>query len=443
MATNTEASKRASLGPIWTNYRDMPTPALLSATSPQGLSPMTPNSLPSPMYPSSHDGYMRRHEQAMVDSFDVRPRRSSPVSPVPLRPIDEEPPLVQRLERISILPSINTQKALPTLPCPRSTPSPQQRREYVERSRVLAFHHGLPSPPSPRDISPRQTQEYMLRSHSVLIHSDLLEDPKRKRKIDITLEAQNLAPPPPPLRGHPAADLRDQLRIWGHIYYGNAKTADAFIIARSLRRHSSTSLEMETPGDSKRSPSRLTVRAIVRPRAGERQSFLIQRNFDMNALRKTISEPSVSLSPTREDPQSSNLERRSSALPFHGERRSGSIKSGSLLSGQDMRSNINMDHDRLMSDAMAVPIRKFNGPLEFIVATCLLTTKASDLIYAKAHLPVLAQLLVSGHVRKGDVIYLPLPHAEAWQQTVRYIYTGQGSLTIAIRDNVLYLAGKV
>lgn len=56
---------------------------------------------------------------------------------------------------------------------------------------------------------------------------------------------------------------------------------------------------------------------------------------------------------------------------------------------------------------------------------------------------MLAALLVSGHVREGDVIYLPLPFAEAWPQTVWYVYTGLGELTPPVRENIIYLAGKV
>ena len=67
----------------------------------------------------------------------------------------------------------------------------------------------------------------------------------------------------------------------------------------------------------------------------------------------------------------------------------------------------------------------------------------TDLKYARAYLPVLGALLASGHVREGDIIYLPMPHAEAWPQTAQYVYTGQGELTEAIRENILYLAGKV
>lgn len=65
-----------------------------------------------------------------------------------------------------------------------------------------------------------------------------------------------------------------------------------------------------------------------------------------------------------------------------------------------------------------------------------------DLEYARSHLPVLAALMVSGHVREGDVIDVPLPHPEAWPQTVEYVYTGQRQLTIPIRENIIHLAGK-
>ena len=67
----------------------------------------------------------------------------------------------------------------------------------------------------------------------------------------------------------------------------------------------------------------------------------------------------------------------------------------------------------------------------------------SDREYAKAYLPLVAALLASGHVWDGDIVYLPIPHAGSWSHTIKYVYTGQGQLTEAIRDNILYLAGKV
>jgi hypothetical protein len=65
------------------------------------------------------------------------------------------------------------------------------------------------------------------------------------------------------------------------------------------------------------------------------------------------------------------------------------------------------------------------------------------LTYARAFLPVVAAFLYSGHIRKGDIIDLPLPFPGAWAQTVTHVYTGQGELTEAIKQNILYLGGKV
>jgi len=49
--------------------------------------------------------------------------------------------------------------------------------------------------------------------------------------------------------------------------------------------------------------------------------------------------------------------------------------------------------------------------------------------------------MLSGHVRKGDTIDLPIPHPESWKETVTYIYTGFKVLSPAARQNISYLAG--
>ncbi len=67
----------------------------------------------------------------------------------------------------------------------------------------------------------------------------------------------------------------------------------------------------------------------------------------------------------------------------------------------------------------------------------------ADLDYARLYLPVLAALMLSGHVRGGDTIDLPLPHPEAWPQTVAYVYTGHGDVTKAVKLNILHLGGRV
>jgi hypothetical protein len=66
-----------------------------------------------------------------------------------------------------------------------------------------------------------------------------------------------------------------------------------------------------------------------------------------------------------------------------------------------------------------------------------------DVEYALHYLPVLAALMLSGHIRKGDVVDLPLPRPEAWRESVSHIYTGKGEVTTAMNENILYLAGRV
>jgi hypothetical protein len=64
-----------------------------------------------------------------------------------------------------------------------------------------------------------------------------------------------------------------------------------------------------------------------------------------------------------------------------------------------------------------------------------------DVEYALHYLPVLAALMLSGHVRKGDSIDLPLPKPEAWSSVITFIYTDKGEITPAMKENILYLAG--
>jgi len=49
--------------------------------------------------------------------------------------------------------------------------------------------------------------------------------------------------------------------------------------------------------------------------------------------------------------------------------------------------------------------------------------------------------MLSGHVRKGDAIDLPIPRPESWKETVTYIYTGAKTPSPAVRENITYLAG--
>ncbi|KAH8883629.1 hypothetical protein GQ53DRAFT_623823, partial [Thozetella sp. PMI_491] len=190
----------------------------------------------------------------------------------------------------------------------------------------------------------------------------------------------------------------EQLEAWGHIYFADAKYADCFVVAVSLRRTSdSPEAGAATPSSPSASPkdssdrNQVTIRARVKPRAFERKPFLLQRTFNIDELRATVPEPS---------PVSASAEFR---------RPSRSIDELSWRTSRGIKS----------------------------------CSPTLDLKYARVHLPILAALMMSGHVREGDVIYLPLPHPEAWYQTVARVYTGQGELTDAIKENILYLAGRI
>ncbi|KAI1355348.1 hypothetical protein F5Y01DRAFT_173900 [Xylaria sp. FL0043] len=214
-----------------------------------------------------------------------------------------------------------------------------------------------------------------------------------------------------------------------HEDYGNIRTADVFVIARSIRRNTSPAGENSRlfwEGGSPKTevPQRLTLRAIIRPKAPGRKTFLIQRNLDIDELRaaaavRTPEKAHQITSPSRASRKplpvpakwSSNNRRPSIGVsPSQAERPSPQIMSHST------------DYDKLIYDPKTVPLH-----LHYTVST----------------LPALAVLLTSGHVRSGDVIYLPVPHAESWLQTIHYVYTGQGELTTPIRENIIYLGGRV
>lgn len=85
-------------------------------------------------------------------------------------------------------------------------------------------------------------------------------------------------------------ETQNCLKIRSREEFGNAATADAFIIARSIRRDGSPTTSTSHPywedeSPKSKSPNRLTLRAIVRPKSPGRKNFLIQRNLDIDELR--------------------------------------------------------------------------------------------------------------------------------------------------------------
>ncbi|KAI1496369.1 hypothetical protein F5X99DRAFT_422187 [Biscogniauxia marginata] len=387
----------------------MPKTALRAAQSPLlSPSPISPKSLPSPMYPASYDGSLRKQDRALVNSLNQRTWQPSPTSPASLTSPEERSPLVVKLEKISLLPPINFEMRDGLTACPPPETSP--RGEYQQN----------PEGSKPITIcGPLATRTR--RSSSSTGH-----DPSPRRRRDSAV--------------HPSP--YHELRSVGHIHFGAARTADAFVIPRSLRRESNPfagaphSAVVPPQGDDGlprlNMPNRLTVRIVIRPRAHERKLFKFEHSFDMDELRATVPDPpppppppptgSTGISSREPDRVwSSAAKTASSTAP---KRRPSTARSNSTasVSPRDPRSGHGSDYRSLLTDPKTVPIH---------------------LRYARVFLPVLAGLLQLGDVRRGDIVYLPVPHAGAWHQTLRYVYTGQGEPTPAVRANIVYLAGKV
>jgi hypothetical protein len=91
------------------------------------------------------------------------------------------------------------------------------------------------------------------------------------------------------LRQVPFQYTHDHLRDWGFAYLGTSETADAFVNALSLRRPS-LEVNEEFPV---RSTTLITIRARVLPKSKERKPFLIQRQFNIDELRSSITKAKV------------------------------------------------------------------------------------------------------------------------------------------------------
>jgi hypothetical protein len=259
------------------------------------------------------------------------------------------------------------------------------------------------------------------------------------------------------------AAQRAHLLSCGHIYLGSAISADIFVEGVALRRLSIIGTAATAPTDCNSSsttsadatscgagsttttnaaavtgkkdsapPTPLLqhgqqfIRARVRPKDIGRKPFLIHRVLDVETLRTTAldladARPAFTRAPGRR--------------PLLSARRRSAGGMAAVL-------ELGRGAARPMS---AMPIRKCTLPPNepFFVAGPMANVWFLDLEYARSFLPVLAALLMSGHLRKGDVIDLPMPHPEVWPQTVAFVYTGQGELTDAMKVNVQYLGGKV
>lgn len=216
-----------------------------------------------------------------------------------------------------------------------------------------------------------------------------------------------------------------KLQAWGHVYFGDPSKADVFVAPKALRRPSSTVQPDSAGNDNGNGHSEhLKIRAHVRPKGRERKPFLIERSIGSNVLRSMMTASPVT--PVRSPVRSP---RRGAIAPLSPDNISSSRTPASPLAPSRRRSTVTVtsplspraSHQQ-RSGSREVPIH---------------------LPYARTYLPALAAIMLSGHVETGDTIDLPMPHPEAWTQTVAYSYTGRGELTEAMKQNILHLGGTV
>ena len=400
-----------NLQTVWSEHeslsqfpRGAPYSARTAIYSPSVRSP----NMPSPMYPRSPglDRSMRRHERAMVDSLDQRGRR------MPIETSDNR----------------TGYRSL----------SPIAEANW-DRRRTSFASVASPRAPAPTPVSPRmpafqpRTQTLAAETRSILLSGAPTASHAAPVPAIVTTSASDRRrslPSSLPSFRRDSVQERQELQAWGHVFYGNGTEANCFVTAVSLRRSSESSSgedSPDTPGRMARPGNRVTIRARVRPCALGRKPFLLKREFDMDELRATV--PLGRLSPVPAEPRRLSAEL---ATPeghhTQGRRR---FSSGSDISSSPIRSS------------NTVPIREFPLSLNHIAKTHADFFLCKDLRYARAYLPVLAALIYSGHIKPRDIVDLPLPFPEVWPQTVAYVYTGQGELTDAMKQNIEYLGGKV
>ena len=316
METQTRSLRsRPELRPVWTGRGQHA--AYLGSTPDSATSPALFSAslaLPSPMYPASpgYDHTMRAHERALVDRLDRRGSQLSPATARSLSPISEQALAARRASAAS-------------LPLPRAR---------------------VPSPPSPALAPHPGPQTLAAQTRSILLSG--VPDGLPRVPLETSPLADRRPSLPPWSAGarRGSQQLRDDLRDWGHVYFGNVSISDCFVSAVALRRASDPSAD-DTPARGRLlgGRNRITIRARVRPCALDRKPFLLRRTFDMDELRATIPE----MSPASAGPRSSPIERASrSPLPASRRRSSGAA---SAKHGPDL------DRSHVQS-TNTVPIRK-------------------------------------------------------------------------------------
>lgn len=287
MTAHLNLAERPTLAPLWTNhesFRRLSTTAFRTAQGPLlSPSPVSPRGLPSPMRPSSSEGFAQKNYRASAANHAIIPSTVS--SPRPFVSTGGQSPLVSKLEEASLrLADAGTTDS--------SMPSPHTERGV----RAIRARHSL-----------RTSEDH-----------------------------------------------------------GSVSTPDAFIVARSIRRRNDSTTEAPRPfwksvSLGSKLSNRLTLRAVVRPKAPGRQTFLIQRNLNIDELRVIASIRSSS----KPDRSTWPCQGGRKPLPVPAKWSSNDRRPSTRLSSPETerpsrRTSLSTAYDKLIRDPKTVPIRMWS-----------------------------------------------------------------------------------
>ncbi|KAL5606646.1 hypothetical protein BROUX41_003043 [Berkeleyomyces rouxiae] len=289
--------------------------------------------------------------------------------------------------------------------------------------------------------------------------------------------------------------LQERLREMGPAYlYSNKIPFDIYVTARPLSSLTPTSSTAGTaadlsPSTPNCSPASVNIYARIRPASGS-PAKLIRRNFRLAEARATIPEarqlpprssdagptPSVptpclpgagfasqktlyelgvsspvALSARSAHPAAlrSPFTYRTAPLSAVGGRDGQRAVTGGFsavakspfpedpLIGFERRKSLTSLHVAKMNTDIVPPREGFS----FTEASS--TGVPMHLEYARAYLPILASLMLSGHVSEKDDIEICLPCPDAWADTVSHVYTGLPKMNDKIRANSQHLGGRL
>lgn len=267
----------------------------------------------------------------------------------------------------------------------------------------------MASPASRRHGTPVDTKWYRAVDDMLtpLIKSDQAEpgDEKDGSRSALACNPRDderlLAPPLTPTARLVLQFQRFRVGLWqrGQRDFGKIDDKTVFVMPMALRQPFSG-----TDAD------RLLISAVIHSQG--RKSMGIRREFDLRQLRATVPEPLPS-------PRTPNFDRKL------------------LLAAAS-------SEQWMVSPSTPVARRPSVVGAPSTGGESQTNPVAIHRPYARAHLPVLASILMSDLVHYGDKIDLPMPHPRVWTETAAFVYTGEETLlTDEVKQNIRYLGGKV